>query len=81
MYEGVQNLLLSVSQGFSIIGLQDGSDTICHGVDTLNTETQEVMKVIMVHIVFVFFFIKDTCRTCLCRAACRFVISIFVLKI
>lgn len=22
--------------------LQDGSDTICHGVDTLNTETLEV---------------------------------------
>lgn len=24
--------------------LQDGADTICHGVDTLNTETQQVGK-------------------------------------
>lgn len=25
-------------------GLQEGSDIICHGVDTLNTETHEVRK-------------------------------------
>lgn len=34
------------SENYNIIsmslGLQDGSDTICHGVDTLNTETGEV---------------------------------------
>lgn len=28
---------------FTISHLQDGSDTVCHGVDTLDSETQEVV--------------------------------------
>lgn len=30
-----------------LLGFQDGPDTVCHGVDTLNTETQEVRKVVL----------------------------------
>lgn len=30
--------------------MQDGSDIVCHGIDTINTETQEVSTVAFVHV-------------------------------
>lgn len=42
----ISNSLHWRSENYSItlmpLGMQDGSDTVCHGVDALNTETGEV---------------------------------------
>lgn len=36
---------------YTCLDLQDGSDTICLGVDTLNTETQEVRRLFLIHMI------------------------------
>lgn len=47
VFRGSANSLQGSHLTYLILGLQDGSDTVCHGVDTLNTETQEVKAMVL----------------------------------
>lgn len=38
-----------------MLALQDMSDTVCHGVDTLNSETQEVTTFVLARLTYIFF--------------------------